>query len=184
MKKLSLLLAFLLAGPVFAQTTPPTPPTTLPGWNVAINGSFSSDNGSTNNGFALTEELRVAPHWAIRADEYLLNNPNTTVALAGVEYRLPGTSIFKSTSFAANASKLELFANAEAGDAHATVADTASVVKRHFAVGVGGGFDIIMSPTVSLRVLDLKYVNGGIMTGGGKVLGNGLSLGAGIGIRF
>ncbi len=174
-------LAFSL--PCFGQNTPPPPPTAT-GWNVLVNGAFSTANGATNNGFALTEELAVSPHFALRADEYLLNSPDVTVALGGVEYRIPGTSIFKSTNFAANAQKITLFFNGELGDAHATVPDSAAINQRHFAVGIGGGFDLCVSPNVCIRPLDLKYINGGVMTNGGKLLGNGLQFGAGLNIRF
>lgn len=191
MKRIFAVLAFLIAFPVLAQTTttPPTAPPAPPnlssvGWNLAINGSFTTANGSTNNGFALTEALAVSPHFALRADEYLLNNPDVTVALGGIEYRIPGTSIFKSTNFAANAQKITLFANAELGDAHATVASTANITQRHFAVGIGGGFDLCVSTNVCIRPLDIKYVNGGVMTNGGKILGNGLQFETGLGIRF
>ncbi|MBU6231689.1 hypothetical protein KGP36_03390 [Patescibacteria group bacterium] len=193
MKKVATLLAvvlLLMVIPVMGQQTapPPTPPPptlqTLPGWNVAVNGSFSSANGGTNNGFALTQELRLSDHYAIRADEYLLNDPNTTVTLGGLEYRLPATAIFKSTQYAANASKVELFANAELGTAHATVPSTSPITVRHLAVGIGGGFDVCVSTNVCIRPLDLKYVNGGVMTHGGQVLGNGIDLEAGIGLRF
>src|SRR5713101_4574990 len=99
MRKVLSLIALLLVlvGSITAQTTPPAAPTpTLDkGWNVAINGSFSTANGATNNGFALTEGFRVSQHFVLRADEYLLNSPDVTVALGGLEYRIPGTSIFK-----------------------------------------------------------------------------------------
>ena len=184
MKRYSLLLAFLLAGPLLAQTaTPPATPT-LPGWNVLINGAFSTANGDTNNGTALTEELAVSPHFAIRADQYLLNSPSVTVALGGVEYRRPASDFFKAQNTTVNTSNLTFFVNAELGTAHATVATTEAITQRHFAVGVGGGFDYCMSKTVCLRPLDLKYVNGGVMTNGGKVLGNGLQFGAGLNLRF
>jgi hypothetical protein len=196
MKKVILILALLAVAPaLLAQTPAPAPaPTPAPitnpldnGWNVAINGNFSTANGSTNNGFALTEGFRVSQHFVIRADQYLLNSPDVTVALGGLEYRIPGTSIFKSSGsspYAINASKLEFFVNGELGDAHATVASTAPITKRHFAVGIGGGFDLCVSATVCIRPLDMKYVNGGVMTNGGKILGNGLQFSAGLGIRF
>jgi hypothetical protein len=184
MKILLSALLLLFALPCFAQTPDPTPPPVVNGWNVLVNGAFSSANGATNNGFALTEELAVSPHFALRADEYLLNSPNVTVALGGVEYRIPGTAIFKASNFAVNASKLTFFVNGELGDAHATVPDSSPITQRHFAVGIGGGFDLCVSATVCLRPLDLKYVNGGVMTNGGKVLGNGLQFSSGINLRF
>jgi len=176
-------LLILFAVPAFAQATP-APPTSLPGWNVLINGAFSTANGDTNNGTALTEELAVSPHFAIRADQYLLNSPSVTVALGGLEYRFAGTSIFKAQNATVNASALTFFVNAELGTAHATVQASEPITQRHFAVGVGGGFDYCLSAKVCLRPLDLKYVNGGVMTNGGKVLGNGLQFGAGLNLRF
>jgi hypothetical protein len=185
----------ILALPCVAQTTAaltpaPTPapvvapPTSIPGWNVLINGAFSTANGNTNNGSALTEELGISSHFAIRADQYLMNSPSTTVALGGVEYRRAASDFIKPTNLTVNTSAITFFVNAELGTAHATVAATAPITQRHFAVGIGGGFDYCLSATVCLRPLDLKYVNGGVMTQGGKVLGNGLQFGAGLNLRF
>lgn len=194
MNRIGLLLAGMLlcVMPAMAQTAPaPAPPTTvtaaptsIPGWNVLINGAFSTANGATNNGTALTEELAVSPHFAIRADQYILNSPSVTVALGGVEYRRAASDFIKPQGTMINTSAITFFVNAEIGTAHATVADTANITKRHLAAGIGGGFDYCLNSTVCLRPLDLKYVNGGVMTQGGKVLGNGLQFGAGLNLRF
>ena len=170
----------------FGQNPPPNPSIDQ-GWNLSVSGNFTTANGATNNGVALSEGFRVSPHYVIRADQYIMQSPNVTVALGGLEYRLPGTSIFKSSagsSYAINASKIEFFGNFEMGDAHATVAPSAPITLRHFAVGLGGGFDLCVSPSVCVRPLDLKYVNGGVLTNGGKVLGNGIQFAGGLLIRF
>ncbi len=181
---------FLLALPVVTRAQTPTPapaPATLPtdnGWNVSFNGGFSTINGGTNNGVALVQELRLSTHLAIRADEYILNSPNTTITLGGLEYRFSAASIFKNSTYAVNAKNVEFFANGGLGTAHATVPASANITARHLAVGVGGGFDYCVTPTVCIRPLDLKYVNGGSFTKGVSMLGNGLSFQAGIGLRF
>lgn len=179
-------LLFLASSIAVAQTspTPPPVPVNVPGWNVLINGAFSTANGDTNNGTALTEELAVSPHFAIRADQYLMNSPSTTVALGGVEYRRAASDFIKPSTMTVNTSNITFFVNAEVGTAHATVPANVTITQRHFAVGIGGGFDYCINSTVCLRPLDLKYVNGGVLTNHGQVLGNGLQFGAGLNLRF
>lgn len=183
---LLILFSLALAGTSAAQTNPPPTPTplALAGWNVAINGSFSTATGSTNNGFALTEALRASEYFNIRADEYFLYSPDVTVTLAGIEGRLPGTKIFKTTNFAANASRMEFFGNVEIGTAHSTIFATQKITDRKFAWGVGGGLDVCVSSTVCIRPLDVKWVNGGTLTQGGHLLGNQWNFEAGLGLRF
>lgn len=177
----------LLAVTAFGQIQPPD--TQEGPWNVAINGSFSNvSNAATNNGFVTTEALRVAQHWNVRSDQFVTLSPATLIVLAGPEYRFSLAHIFKgSPAFSLNAAKLEGFAHAGAGTARSTSTDaagTTTLSAARFAYGVGGGFDIKLSDTMSLRPLDLTYVRASMLQGGGAVLGNHLQFATGLGIRF
>lgn len=186
----------MFAASAYAQTpTPaPKPPDPLEGaWNVSINGGYSSlSNSQTNNGFVTGVSFRVAQHWNLRSDVYILNNPSVTVALAGPEYRFSLEHLLKGNpQFAANASRVEAFINLGAGTVRSTdtvvgtnESTTTTEYKAKFAYSAGGGFDIKLSDTVSLRPLDLKYIRGSMLAGGGQVIGNHLQFAAGLGVRF
>lgn len=188
---LFLAVLLLISIPAFSQNVAPTPPES--GWNVAVNGNFTSlTNQPTNNGVLLSTALRLATHWNLRADTYILNSPNVTVILGGPEYRFSLSRLFKSSGIGAvNAQNVEAFVNAGLGDAKSsaivsstgnTVTTTTSMGK--FAYSVGGGFDIMISPTVSIRPLDIKYIRSQMITNGGQLIGNHLDFAAGLGLRF
>jgi hypothetical protein len=188
MKRLVLFVGILFfTSTCYAQTLPATPPDTLEsGWNVAVNGSFSSaTNQGTNNGFAATMALRVAQHWNIRADTYLLTSPSVTVTLAKLEYRVSLAHMVKQSSFMVNANRMELFFNGGAGTARSSaVVNGVQRETRRPAYSVGAGFDISVSPTVTLRPLDVSYVRSTMLTNGGTFLGDHLQFEAGLGLRF
>lgn len=166
-----------------SATPPVTPPDPLEtGWNVSVNGGFSSvSNAGTNNGFFFSSELRVAQHWAARADVFVLNDPAVTVTLVKPEYRLSANHIFKNTSgnyAAVNA--LELFVNFGAGSARFT--DPAKGTQSKFAYGGGGGFDYKLSDKITVRPLDVSWLKSSLT--GQRVIGNHLQFEAGLGLRF
>lgn len=192
-----LFLGFSVAA--FGQTTPPPAPTPKPpdimegAWNVSVNGGYSNiSNAPTNNGFVSGVSLRLSQHLNLRSDVYLLNSPQGMVlALAGPEYRFSLAHVLKSSSYAASADRVEAFFNVGAGDAHTSTVTVdqagnsiTSVSKSKFAWSVGGGFDIKMSDTVTLRPLDIKYVRSTFLNQGGGVYGNQLAFAAGLGLRF
>jgi hypothetical protein len=186
----SFVVVCLLALSAIAQTpASATPADALEsGWNVSITGSFSNvSNAATNNGFVTTEALRVAQHWNARADEFITLTPATVIVLAGPEYRFSLEHLLKSSSFAANAAKIEAFAHAGAGTARSQsiAADGSTTLSAaRFAYGIGGGFDVKLNSTMSVRPLDLTYVRSSMLTNGGAILGNHLQFAAGLGIRF
>jgi opacity protein-like surface antigen len=185
----SVLVLVALSLGAIAQTAPAAPPDPLEsGWNVSITGSFSNvSNAATNNGFVTTEALRVAQHWNARADEFITLTPATVIVLAGPEYRFSLEHLLKSSSFAANAATIEAFAHAGAGTARSqsTSADGSTTLSAaRFAYGIGGGFDVKLNATMSVRPLDLTYVRSSMLTNGGAILGNHLQFAAGLGIRF
>jgi hypothetical protein len=189
--KLALALLLLTATSLQAQTKP-VAPLEAP-WSVAINGNFSSlQNETTNNGVLLSTAIRLATHWSIRADTYLFQTPNITVVLGGPEYRFSLAHIFKNSTGAINAQNVEAFINAGVGDARSTaivattpttVTTTSSYLSK-LAYSVGAGFDIRISDTVSMRPLDVKYIKSSMIAGGGQLVGNHISFGAGLGLRF
>jgi len=198
--KLLLITALALLAPVaYAQTKPVAKTqTTAPdpfeaAWNVSISGNYANvSNAPTNNGVLTSVAFRVAQHWNIRADTYLLNSPaGMVLVLGGPEYRISAAHIFPSSNFMINASRMELFANVEAGDARTStvfvspVGGTITQVSASkFAFGIGGGLDITISPMVTVRPLDVKYVRSSFLNNGGGFYGNQLDFAAGLSLRF
>lgn len=186
MKTLLTVLVLAFSAAAVAQT--PTDP--FEGaYNVTINGSFSNvSNAATNNGFQTTEGIRVATHWLARSDQFVvLGPPSAVIVTAGPEYRFNLAHLLSKSNFAANASKIEAFANLGAGTARSSALNadgTSTLSASHFAYKVGGGFDILLNSTMSLRPLDISYVRAPMLQNGGAVLGNQLQFAAGLGIRF
>lgn len=190
-----ILAVLILSLNCIAQTIPSNPPTTANppdpfegAWNVAINGSYSNiANAATNNGFTTTEAVRVAQHWNLRSDQFITLNPSTVIVLAKGEYRMNLGHFLSKSNYIVNASKFEAFANAGLGTARSSTIATdgsSTLSAAKFAWGVGGGFDVALNSTMSLRPLDITYVRAGMLQNGGTVLGNHLSFAAGLGIRF
>src|SRR6266566_857986 len=148
MKKLTAVLILLFAPLAEAQT--PKPPDPLEGaWNVSVYGAYAKQQ--TNNGFATGLSLRVSQHLAVRSDVYVLNDPQVTVALGGAEYRFSLEHLVKKSNYAANASRIEAFVNLEAGTARSTaLIGTGKTDIAKFAWAPGAGFDIKVSPTVTV----------------------------------
>jgi len=184
----TLALALLITPLLMAQTPPPAPAPKPPdilenAWNVSVYGAYSKQQ--TNNGFATGLSLRLSQHLAMRSDVYILNSPQVTVALGGLEYRFSLEHLLKSSNYAANAARVEAFANVEGGTARSTaLIGTGPKDLAKPAWSLGGGFDIKLSDTVTVRPLDLKYVRSSFLNNGGQVLGNQLQFAAGLGLRF
>lgn len=158
-------------------------------YNVTINGSFSNvSNAATNNGFQTTEGIRVSQHLLARSDQFVvLGPPSAVIVMAGPEYRFNLAHILAKSNFAANASRIEAFANVGAGTARSSALNadgTTTLSKAAFAWKIGGGFDILMSKTLSIRPLDISYVRAAMLQNHGQVLGNQLQFAAGLGVRF
>lgn len=170
---------------VEAQATPPADPLET-GWNVSVNGGYSSvTNAGTNNGFFFSTGIRLGTHWVARGDVFVLNEPAVTVTLVKPEYRFSALHIFKNSS-SATVKNTEFFINAGVGSARFT--DPAKGTQSKVAYGAGGGFDIKMSDTVSIRPLDVSYIKSSMIAAAGgsssRVIGNHLQFAAGLGLRF
>ncbi len=177
---LAVLFSSVLAVVSFGQTPAPSDPLET-GWNVSVNGGYSSiQNAGTNNGFFFSTGIRLTQHFVARGDVFVLNDPAVTVSLVKPEYRFSAQHLFKSAS-SATVKNTEFFVNAGIGSAHYT--DPAKGSTSKVAYGFGGGFDIKMSPTVSIRPLDVNYINSSLINGG-RVIGNHLQFAAGLGLRF
>lgn len=187
---LALIASLLFCLSAFGQTAPPpAQPDPLEGaWNISVNGSYSNvSDAATNNGFVTTEAFRIAQHWNLRSDQFIVLNPSSVIVLAGPEYRLNLSHFLATSAFTANASKIEAFVNVKAGTARSSAIatdGTTTLSAAHFAYGVGGGFDILVNSTLSLRPLDISYVRAPMLTNGGAVLGNHLQFATGLGLRF
>jgi hypothetical protein len=165
----------------FGQTpTPPSDPLET-GWNVMVNGGYSSvSNATTNNGFFFSTGIRLSQHLVARGDVFVVASPAVTVSLAKPEYRFSALHLFKRNTTQA-VKNTEFFVNAGIGAAHYT--DPAKGGQSKFAYGFGGGFDVKMSDTITVRPLDVNYVRSTLLNGG-KVIGNHLQFAAGLGLRF
>lgn len=175
-------LIFLSCVSLAAQTPPSKTPDPLEsGWNVMVNGGYSSvSNAQTNNGFFFSTAIRLSQHVVARGDVFVVTSPAVTVSLAKPEYRFSASHLFKSNA-TPTVKNTEFFVNAGIGAAHFT--DPAQGTKSKFAWGVGGGFDVKLSDTVSIRPLDVNYVRSSLLNGG-QVIGNHLQFAAGLGLRF
>jgi hypothetical protein len=188
-KLLTLALVLSLATLANSQTTPPQPADPFEtGWNIMLGGNYmNATNAATNNGVLTTQGLRVAQHWVARSDQYITLSPSGVLVLAGAEYRESLAHLFpKSNTYAVNAEKMEAFVNLEVGTARTstTTSSGTTLSTAKFAWGVGGGFDIKLTDTTSLRPLDIKYVRAGMLTNGGQLLGNHVDFAAGLNLRF
>ena len=180
--------------PASAQTPAPVTPTAPleSAWTVSVNGNFSSlQNQGTNNGVLISTAIRLATHWNLRADTYILNSPNITIVLGGPEYRLSLARLFKNSTGAVNAQNVEAFINTGLGDAHSStiLAQSAGTVTTtstsKFAYAVGGGFDIKITDNLVMRPLDVKYIRSSMIGGSnGTFVGNHLDFAAGLGLHF
>lgn len=183
MKYLVLIATLLLASSVFAQqaTSPPQPADPFDGgWTVAVNGGYSSvQNAGTNNGFFFSTGIRLTQHFVVRGDVFVLNDPAVTISLVKPEYRFSAKHLIKAPTSPIVANT-EFFINAGLGSAHFT--DPGKGTQSRFAWGVGGGFDIKLSDTVSMRPLDVNYLKSALT--GPRVIGNHLQFAAGLGLRF
>lgn len=151
------------------------------GWNVMVNGGYSNvSNASTNNGFFFSTGIRLGQHWAARGDVFVTASPAVTTSLAKPEYRFSALHLFPNNQ-SPTVRNTEFFVNAGIGSSHYT--DPAKGSQSKFAWGVGGGFDVKVSDTVTIRPLDVNYIRSSLLNGG-KVIGNHLQFAAGLGLRF
>jgi len=170
-------LLFVFSLGALAQT--PTPPNLLESaWHVQLGGGYNlTSNEGTNNGFASSIALRVGNHWSVRADIFSVNSPATLVTLIGPEFRWSLAQWVRPNDFI-NTGRFLLFVNAKAGSAK-----NSNDVKK-LAYSLGGGIELPVSETFSLRPLDVSYVRASLFQGGGIWLGNHMRLASGIGLRF
>jgi len=172
------LIVMLLSLCAWAQDTNEAP------WNFTVSGGISNiANASTNNGFATVTELRVAQHWAARGAVFNINTPNATEILASPEYIFSAAHLLKNSQFAVNASKIEFFAHADLGAARPNTG-SATPAPWSFAYGIGGGMNILLSPKVVMRPLDVTWTRTKLAQGQNLVLGNYAQAAAYLGLRW
>lgn len=177
---LFVLLLFIFVTPTLAQT-PVSKDPLEGGWNVSVNGGYSGvSNAQTNNGFFFSTSIRVAQHFNARGDVFVLTDPAVTVSLVKPEYRFSALHLFKN-AVSPTVRNTEFFINAGLGSAH--YSDPIKGQNSKFAWGLGGGFDVKLTDTVSIRPLDVNYIRSSLI-GGGRVIGNHLQFAAGLGLRF
>jgi len=181
---LSFVLMMVATSWAFAQAAPPVsaPDVLEKAWRVEFSGNYSLlRENSNNNGYQAGFALRVAQHWAARADVFTVTSPSARVTIAGPEYRFSLGHWFKGSQFI-HADGLEAAFSAKIGSARS--GPNFGVAKARFAYGLGGSLDKKVSDHLSLRILELNYVRASIFRPEGLVLGNHLQLASGIGLRF
>jgi len=177
-------LMMIATGWAFAQGAPPVrPPDPLEGaWRVEFSGNYSLlRENSNNNGYQAGFALRVAQHWAARADVFTVTSPSARVTIAGPEYRFSLGHWFKGSQFI-HADGLEAALSAKIGSARS--GPDFGAARARFAYGLGGSLDKKINAHFSMRILELNYVRASIFRPSGIVLGNHLQVASGIGLRF
>lgn len=192
-----LFLVVLFSVPVsLAQTAAPVP-ASLPGYSVSISAGYSATTGNTtNNGFwgsvavpAYTFQSVIAKQYdmtlSIRGDYFSLSKPDDYVLTGGPEFRLQ----FSKPNLL-NGQAFQPFANIGLGMARnqcvAAMNCAAGVDQTtHAAFKIGGGLDIPVNGTMSIRILELDLIHSSAIPGNGNVVvTNAAQLSAGIGFRF
>lgn len=147
-------------------------------WHVQLAGGYSlTSNEGTNHGFTSSIAVRVAKHWNVRADVFSVDSPATIVSLIGPEYRWSLAQWVRPNEFV-NTDRFRLFVNVKVG-----AAKNSNDVKK-LAYSAGGGVELPISDTFSLRPLDVSYVRASLFQGGGIWVGNHMRLASGIGLSF
>jgi hypothetical protein len=201
MKKILVFAVFLLvlhlaAPSCLAQSTVP-PPASLPGYSVSFSAGYSATTGNaTNNGFwgsiavpLYTFQSLVAKKYdmslSLRGDYFSLSKPADYVLTGGPEFRLQ----FSKPNLL-NGQAFQPFANVGIGFARnqcVAAQNCAAGVDQttHAAFKIGGGLDIPVNATMSIRLLELDFIHSSLIPGTGNVVvSNAAQLSAGIGLRF
>jgi hypothetical protein len=175
----SIIVLALLLGSALSLTAQTAPPTTPPGYQFAVSGSYAASNGNaTNNGMQNSIEYSLTPHnprgWGVRLDTFGLNNPaSTTLQLAEGQFKVQGSKLSKAIP---NGIDLDL---------HAGLGCVKSPTgAMSFAAGLGMSADYNVSKFFFVRVLDVTYAYSRGLANNGAVLGNYVSAAAGIGFKF
>lgn len=181
----------VLAVPAFGQSAP----TPLPGYNVSLNAGYSSVQGNGNNGMFASLAVPVytfggafGKDWdatiSARADYFTLTSPANYIVTAGPEFRFQFSraSLLSGTVF-------QPFANLGVGAARAQCVSAGTCAagtdtSTHGAFKFGGGLDIPMSASLSLRLLEVDYIHASDLPSGHVVFSNFAQVSAGVGIRF
>lgn len=192
-----LFLVLCLCVPVSLAQTAPVSPASLPGYSVSFSAGYSATSGnSTNNGFwgsvavpLYTFQSLVAKKYdmslTLRGDYFTLSKPADYILTGGPEFRLQ----FSKPNLL-NGTVFQPFANVGFGIARnecVAAQNCASGVDQttHGAFKVGGGLDIPVNPTMSIRILELDFIHSSLIPGNGNVVvTNAAQLSAGIGLRF
>jgi opacity protein-like surface antigen len=188
MKKAVLLFLFaftVLAVSCFAQTTPTPAPLSSGNVFTVSAGYANMASTATNNGFQITGILTLHEGTysllGLRADTMLLANPNVTMSLIGPEYQYSIAHLFKSST--AVTQNVVLFAHAGAGEAFFTSPTATESSHAKFALGIGGGIQVNVSPTMFIRPLDITWVHSSI-PGTNAVIGNQAQFAASFGLSW
>lgn len=192
MRKLFIGIVFVLAAQcAFAQSAPQP----LPGYNVSLNAGYSSVQGNGNNGMFASLAVPVytfggafGKNWdatiSARADYFTLTTPSNYVITAGPEFRFQF-----SRANLLNGAVFQPFANFGIGTSRAqcvssnTCGPTVSTASA-FTSKFGGGLDIPVSSSMSLRILEVDYIHAGNLPSGHVIFSNFAQISAGLGIRF
>jgi opacity protein-like surface antigen len=179
------LAVLLLAPALFAQTTPPNPPLSAGNIFTVSAGYANMASTATNNGFQITGILTLNQGQysllGLRADTMLIASPNVTLSTIGPEYQYSVSHLFKSTNSVT--SNLVIFGHVGAGEAFYTNPTGTETNHAKFAIGVGGGIQVNISPTMFIRPLDVTLVHSSIPNTT-KLIGNQAQFAASFGLAW
>lgn len=151
MKRYSLLLAFLLAGPLLAQTTTPPattppPPTTNGPFAVTVGVVTASVKGQTFVGMSALGLLQVTPNLRIRSDNTLFASKNAQQFLGGAEYSW--LHLIKQSTL--DRSMWDAYSYGEIGPDRSNNAD--GTMTQHIGLEFGGGLRLDPSKTGNFSI--------------------------------
>lgn len=179
-----LFLAFAIGG-CFAQSAPPS----LPGYQVSLAAGYSLTTGAqNNNGFFSSVAVPLYTFknkWDLniagRGDYFSIATPSTFVITAGPEGRFQ----FSSPTFFSG-KVFQPFGNVGFGVAKSNCSATAAVCNSasYSAVKLGGGLDLVGTPTLTYRLFEFDYIRSTIFPGGSVQLSNFAQVTTGLKINF
>jgi hypothetical protein len=180
---------FVVFSACFAQSAP----TPLPGYNIQISAGYSLLSGAQNNNGMFASV--AVPIWTRnsvntftvsgRADYFTVTSPSVYVVTAGpeVRYQFSRASILGGMVF-------QPFGNMGMGTGRSscvnagTCTATSSAGASHFAFKFGGGLDVPVSSTLTMRVFEVDWIHSTLFPGNSLTLTNVPQVTSGISLRF
>lgn len=182
MKKILVLAFVCLSLSLALAQSAPAP---LPGYQVSLAAGYSLLTGAqNNNGFFSSVGMNMRTFdktnsfsIAARGDYFSINTPSSYVIAGGPEFRFQ----FSRASFLSG-KVFQPFANVGAGAARSSCSGCSNA--PHFALKIGGGLDMVGSPTVTYRLFEVDYIHSTIFPNNAITLSNFAQVMTGLKLNF